>query len=118
MTAPRPLAPPSGAKPLPRWLRLPLAKKFAVAFVGLVSLVLLINGAVDLTLNYYDAKRTAIARNSGTWRRAKPLPSRHNMRTRSPVGRSSDRVRRGLRGSRCDRVFPHPVRRAISQKKG
>ncbi|MCJ2057686.1 ATP-binding protein [Methylobacterium sp. J-048] len=40
--------------------RLPLAAKFAVAFVGLVSLVLLINGAVDLFLNYGDAKRTAI----------------------------------------------------------
>ncbi|MCJ2143221.1 ATP-binding protein [Methylobacterium sp. E-066] len=40
--------------------RLPLAGKFAVAFVGLVTLVLLINGAVDLFLNYGDAKRTAI----------------------------------------------------------
>nr|WP_092042664.1 ATP-binding protein [Methylobacterium pseudosasicola] len=39
---------------------LPLAGKFAVAFVGLVTLVLLINGAVDLFLNYGDAKRTAI----------------------------------------------------------
>jgi two-component system NtrC family sensor kinase len=40
--------------------RLPLAAKFAVAFVGLVTLVLLINGVVDLFLNYGDAKRNAI----------------------------------------------------------
>jgi signal transduction histidine kinase len=43
-----------------RRFRLPLSAKFAVAFVGLVTLVLLINGVVDLTLNYQDAKRTAI----------------------------------------------------------
>ncbi len=60
MTAPRLLAVPAEPNTLPRWLRLPLSAKFAVAFVGLVSLVLLINGAVDLTLNYQDAKRTAI----------------------------------------------------------
>ncbi|MGU3417763.1 sensor histidine kinase [Methylobacterium sp. D54C] len=60
MTAPRPTASPPAATAPPRWFRLPLAGKFAVAFVGLVSLVLLINGAVDLTLNYQDAKRTAI----------------------------------------------------------
>ena len=53
------LPPPTGDT-VPRWLRVPLSVKFAVAFVGLVSLVLLINGAVDLTLNYQDAKRTAI----------------------------------------------------------
>jgi len=40
--------------------RLPLSGKFAVAFVGLVSLVLLINGAVDLSLNFQEAKLNAI----------------------------------------------------------
>lgn len=44
----------------PKRFRLPLSAKFAVAFVGLVTLVLLINGGVDLSLNYEDAKRTAI----------------------------------------------------------
>ncbi|MDP4006484.1 ATP-binding protein [Methylobacterium sp. NEAU K] len=49
------------SRPVPaKRFRLPLSAKFAVAFVGLVSLVLLINGAVDLFLNYGDAKRTAI----------------------------------------------------------
>jgi two-component system, NtrC family, sensor kinase len=54
------LAATSEAHERPRWFRLRLAGKFAVAFVGLVTLVLLINGAVDLSLNYEDAKRTAI----------------------------------------------------------
>jgi two-component system NtrC family sensor kinase len=44
----------------PKRFRLPLSGKFAVAFVGLVTLVLLINGVVDLSLNFEDAKRTAI----------------------------------------------------------
>src|SRR6478736_874094 len=51
------------ARPLngaPKRFRLPLSAKFAVAFVGLVTLVLLINGVVDLSLNFEDAKRTAI----------------------------------------------------------
>ncbi len=39
MTAPRPLASAPAAAAPPRWFRLPLAGKFAVAFVGLVSLV-------------------------------------------------------------------------------
>ncbi|SDN14924.1 Signal transduction histidine kinase regulating C4-dicarboxylate transport system [Methylobacterium phyllostachyos] len=58
MTASPPLdAPgPSARKPF----RLPLSGKFAVAFVGLVSLVLLINGAVDLSLNFQEAKLNAI----------------------------------------------------------
>ena len=43
-----------------RRFRLRLSGKFGVAFVGLVTLVLLIHGAVDLFLNFEDAKRTAI----------------------------------------------------------
>lgn len=43
-----------------KYFRLPLAGKFAVAFVGLVTLVLSINGAVDLTLNFQEAKDNAI----------------------------------------------------------
>ncbi len=58
MTA-RDAAPSQGSTAAERF-RLPLAAKFAVAFVGLVTLVLLINGAVDLFLNYGDAKRNAI----------------------------------------------------------
>lgn len=41
--------------------RLRLSGKFAVAFVGLVTLVLIINGAVDLFLNFQEAKENAIA---------------------------------------------------------
>lgn len=55
----RDAAPSQGSTAAERF-RLPLAAKFAVAFVGLVTLVLLINGAVDLFLNYGDAKRNAI----------------------------------------------------------
>lgn len=55
-----PIEAPAGLEIRARRFRLPLAAKFAVAFVGLVTLVLLINGVVDLLLNYGDAKRTAI----------------------------------------------------------
>lgn len=47
--------------PGPKQFRLPLSGKFAVAFVGLVTLVLLINGVVDLLLNFEDTKASAIA---------------------------------------------------------
>ncbi|MGU3665761.1 ATP-binding protein [Methylobacterium sp. A49B] len=60
MTAARTLAAPPEANRTSRWLRLRLSGKFAVAFVGLVTLVLLINGAVDLTLNFEEARRNAI----------------------------------------------------------
>jgi signal transduction histidine kinase len=62
-------APPSGAGPAakvqqaasaaPR-LHLPLALKLAAALIGLVTLVLLINGGVNLWLNYEEAKRAAL----------------------------------------------------------
>ena len=40
-------------------IRLPLSLKLAVALVGLVTLVLLINGAVNLWLSYGETKRAA-----------------------------------------------------------
>ncbi len=40
--------------------RMGLALKFALAFIGLVTLVLVINGAVNLWLSYEEAKRSAI----------------------------------------------------------
>jgi hypothetical protein len=40
--------------------RLPLAAKLAIALVGLVTLVLVTNGAVNLWLNYGEAKRAAV----------------------------------------------------------
>ncbi|KMO36514.1 ATP-binding protein [Methylobacterium aquaticum] len=49
---------PGAAAPARR--RLPLAVKFAVASVGLVTLVLLINGGINVWLNYEEAKRTAV----------------------------------------------------------
>ena len=60
MTTIQSLAAPADPRRTPPWLRLRLAGKFAVAFVGLVSLVLLINGVVDLTLNFEEARRNAI----------------------------------------------------------
>ena len=41
-------------------LRLPLSVKLAIALVGLVTLVLFINGGVNLWLNYEEAKRNAV----------------------------------------------------------
>ena len=60
MTNPRALGSGSAGSEAPKRFRVPLSGKFAVAFVGLVTLVLLINGVVDLSLNFQDAKRTAI----------------------------------------------------------
>ncbi|MDB5558251.1 MAG: multi-sensor signal transduction histidine kinase [Enterovirga sp.] len=40
--------------------RIPLSLKLAIALIGLVTLVLLINGAVNLWLNYGEAKRAAV----------------------------------------------------------
>ncbi|TGD97336.1 GAF domain-containing protein [Methylobacterium nonmethylotrophicum] len=40
--------------------RIPLAVKLAIALVGLVTVVLLVNGAVNLLLNYDEAKRNAV----------------------------------------------------------
>ena len=41
-------------------LRIPLAVKFAAAVVGLVILVLIVNGAVSLWLSYQEAQRAAL----------------------------------------------------------
>ena len=40
--------------------RLPLAAKLAAALIGLVALVLLVNGAVNIWLNYNQAKSAAL----------------------------------------------------------
>ena len=40
--------------------RIPLAVKFSIAFVALVTLVLLVNGAVNLWLAYGEARRAAV----------------------------------------------------------
>src|SRR5206468_1779287 len=40
--------------------RVGLAVKFALAFLGLVSLVLVVNGAVNLLLSYDEAQRAAL----------------------------------------------------------
>ncbi|ACA19618.1 multi-sensor signal transduction histidine kinase [Methylobacterium sp. 4-46] len=65
-TTVRAAAPEAQAGPLPagaragRRRRIPLSAKLAVALVGLVTVVLVVNGAVNLLLNYDEAKRTAI----------------------------------------------------------
>jgi signal transduction histidine kinase len=41
-------------------MRMPLAAKFATAFIGLVTLALIINGAAQLWLSYNEAKSAAI----------------------------------------------------------
>ncbi|GJD53748.1 Adaptive-response sensory-kinase SasA [Methylobacterium crusticola] len=48
------------SEPASRLRRVPLSVKLAVALVGLVTLVLLVNGVVNLWLNYDEAKRTAV----------------------------------------------------------
>ncbi|HLW91212.1 MAG TPA: cache domain-containing protein, partial [Roseiarcus sp.] len=45
---------------LPRTWRAPLAAKFAATLIGLVILVLLVNGAIDTLLNYNRAKSAAL----------------------------------------------------------
>ena len=40
--------------------RLSLAQKFAVAFLGLVTAVLFINGAIDMVITYRDARVQAV----------------------------------------------------------
>ena len=41
-------------------ITLSLAQKFAIAFLGLVAAVLLINGAINMTLTYRDARVQAV----------------------------------------------------------
>src|SRR3954463_6342451 len=64
MTAP-PAPSPSlaGATDLPhaKGLRMPLAAKLAIALIGLVTLVLIVNGAINLWLSYNEAKSSAIS---------------------------------------------------------
>jgi len=43
-----------------RFGRAPLAVKLAIAFLGLVAFVLIVNGAVDTYLTYNQAKRAAL----------------------------------------------------------
>jgi type VI protein secretion system component VasF len=49
------------ARPHTKRLRMPLAAKLAVALVGLVTLVLIVNGAINLWLSYNEAKSSAIS---------------------------------------------------------
>ena len=51
----------AASRSAPRRRHIPLSVKLAIALVGLVTLVLLINGAVDLWLNYEQAKYAAVA---------------------------------------------------------
>src|SRR5271167_3678465 len=65
VSAPDSVAAPAGAaeapaSPLRRSWRLPLAAKLAAALIGLVALVLLVNGAVNTWLNYNQAKSAAL----------------------------------------------------------
>jgi GAF domain-containing protein len=48
------------AMPRPRARRVPVALKLTAAFLGLVALVLIVNGGLSLWLNYEEAKRTAL----------------------------------------------------------
>ena len=50
----------TGNEPARPRLRMGLAKKLALAFVGLVSLVLPINGGVDMWLGYRQARAIAV----------------------------------------------------------
>ena len=57
-TEPAPLETSNAAAPMRG--RLSLAQKFAVAFLGLVTAVLLINGAIDMGITYRDARVQAV----------------------------------------------------------
>ncbi|HVL73283.1 MAG TPA: cache and HAMP domain-containing protein, partial [Beijerinckiaceae bacterium] len=50
----------AGATSRRRARRLPLALKLTAAFLGLVTLILVVNGGLSLWLNYEEAKRTAL----------------------------------------------------------
>ena len=50
----------AAGKPARLRLRMGLAPKLALAFIGLVSFVLVINGAADMWLGYREAERTAV----------------------------------------------------------
>lgn len=50
----------TGAPDLRLSKRLPLAAKFTAAFVGLVTLALVLNGTAQVWLSYNEAKRTAV----------------------------------------------------------
>ncbi len=56
--APMRAAAPAASKP-PARRGLPLATRFAFAFLGLVSAVLTINGAIDMWLSWREATNTA-----------------------------------------------------------
>ncbi|SEC08953.1 Signal transduction histidine kinase [Rhizobiales bacterium GAS188] len=60
MTAEPAAAEPAEARAEPRRVRLRLSLKFALAFVGLVSLLLIANGAANMWLSYDEAKRAAV----------------------------------------------------------
>src|SRR3954464_7514348 len=57
----RPVAGDSLAAPVRKRIRMSLGVKLAVALVGLISLVLLVNGAINLWLSYREAKSAAIS---------------------------------------------------------
>ncbi len=50
----------AAVKPARRHLRLGLAVKLALAFIGLISLVLAVSGAVDMWLGYQEAEHVAV----------------------------------------------------------
>jgi len=50
----------AAGKPARHRLRMGLALKLALAFVGLVSLVLIVNGSVDMWLGYREAENAAV----------------------------------------------------------
>ena len=65
VSAPDSVAPPARAADAPAWpfrraWRLPLAAKPAAALIGLVALVLLVNGGIEAWLGYDQAKRAAL----------------------------------------------------------
>ncbi len=43
-----------------RGMRMALSLKFALAFIGLVSFVLIVNGGVNMWLSYAEAKSAAV----------------------------------------------------------
>ena len=76
--------------------RMPLAVKLAAALVGLVVLVLLVNGAINMWLSYGQAKTAALQ-----VQQEKARPPRSASRSSSPRSRIRSAGPPGSNGAAC-----------------
>ena len=62
----------AAGQPARRHLRMGLAPKLVLAFIGLVSLVLVVNGSIDMWLGYREAENAAIQNAAGKGSGSRP----------------------------------------------